>query len=325
MARKNVSNTAQTLPLITADIHSIKCSVKLAQKVSLEAVIRRCDTVINKEGVPAVVRWKRYPNFIVLSSAAAATHMDSSKTTKSAKTKTTTRPQQVKYTLFKYSDTMAKDTPHQAKAMMTSDSPAADATAATAAAGYYYRQHCNVCGLKAFSDIVPALDRLAQWLALPVDDLFLQVDNLIATAPLPSAVDKLVFVKANPHVKAHFQLERFPSIILKPDIRPRPPNGMLANLVQAATSAFKHPKGPQTFKRQRRKRKSAGIAILLYASGSTVISGAKTVAELTDCCQFLGRCFAAYQTYQQRHKAQSLNSSVAQMMNMSLSTTKKRC
>ena len=272
-AKKTAANNkAQTLPLITADIHSIKCSVKLAQKVNLDAVVQYWVTVINKGGDQ--VQWKRYPNFIVMWSTDAAT-----------------LNKRVKYTLFKYSDAISKRT---------------DA--------YYYRQHCNVCGLKGFADIVPALDILATWLALPVEDLFLQVDNLIATAKLPSTVCKLDFVRANPHVKTLFQLERFPSIILKPNIRPQPQNGMLASLVETAVAAFKvtedkergsRSTGHSLSKRQqgqrrRRQRKSAGIAILLYASGSTVISGAKTVGELTDCCQFLAQCFAAYQMYQKK-------------------------
>ena len=272
-AKKTAANNkAQTLPLITADIHSIKCSVKLAQKVNLNAVVQHWVTVINKGGDQ--VQWKRYPNFIVMWSTDAAT-----------------LNKRVKYTLFKYSDDISKRT---------------DA--------YYYRQHCNVCGLKGFADIVPALDILATWLALPVEDLFLQVDNLIATAKLPSTVCKLDFVRANPHVKTLFQLERFPSIILKPNIRPQPQNGMLASLVETAVAAFKvtedkergsRSTGNSLSKRQqgqrrRRQRKSAGIAILLYASGSTVISGAKTVGELTDCCQFLAQCFVAYQMYQKK-------------------------
>ena len=271
-------------PVLTFDIHSIKCSVKLGQKVCLNTVKHYCDTVLNKgshkQHVCFCVREgeiviKAYPNFIVLSKMCRSKKVKRSKwsTPQNLKHHPPCWYQTVKYTLFKYSQqydtavTKAKQSAFQSQQKQPTSVPY-----------HYYRQHCNISGLKSFSDIVPALNLLAQCLQLETEDLFLQVDNLIATTKLPSPISKLDFLKKNPQVKAFFQLERFPSIILKPNFSQKQSTSETSSLSPC----------------NRRRRKKAGLAILLYSSGSAVISGAKSVSCLEDACTFLSHCFVRY-------------------------------
>lgn len=231
----------QDVPDLAFQIHSIKCSVKLGQKVKLETVIDYCRNQLGNSETQIVV--KTYPNFIVLHQKCV---VDGNK-------KETCQHwyKSVKYTLFKYSEKQSL--------------PA------------YYRQHCNISGLRLFSHIVPALDLLGQWLQLDTEDLHLEVDNLIATTKLPKPINKFEFLKKNPQVKAHFQFERFPAIILKPKL-------FASHHLESINNSSK-----------KKRRKRAGPAILLYSSGSAVISGGKSENDLEKACTFLALCFAKYQ------------------------------
>ena len=264
------NSPAAAEPELTYDIHSIKCSVKLGQEVCLTTVKQYCENVLNggshkqhvvcfcvREGQIVI---KTYPNFIVLSKTC--------RSKKRPRFQNNVKHQHppcwyktVKYTLFKYSQ-QYKPTAAKTKRRASSS---------------YYRQHCNISGLTSFSDIVPALNLLAQWLQLTTEDLFLQVDNLIATTKLPLPIRKLEFLQKNPDVKAFFQLERFPSIILKPNTPT--PSDYDSVLISSS---------------RRRRRKKAGLAILLYSSGSAVISGAKSVSCLQEACTFLSKCYVKY-------------------------------
>ena len=265
-------------PVLTFDIHSIKCSVKLGQEVCLNTVKHYCDTVLNRgshkqhvicfcvrEGEISI---KTYPNFIVLSKMCRSKKVKRSKWSRPQNDKY--HPpcwyKSVKYTLFKYSQ---------------QNKTVASSLKQSAAVPCYYRQHCNISGLKSFSDIVPALNLLAQLLQLEKEDLLLQVDNLIATTKLPTPIRKLEFLQKNSEVKAFFQLERFPSIILKPNC------GQNLTLVSSSSSLARSSSS-------QRRRKKAGLAILLYSSGSAVISGAKSVSCLEDACTFLSKCYVKY-------------------------------
>ena len=265
------------LPDLAFKIHSIKCSVKLGQKVKLESVVDYCQNQQQLlDGADTQIVIKTYPNFIVLSKMCRSKKVKRSKwsTPQNLKHHPPCWYQTVKYTLFKYSQqydtavTKAKQSAFQSQQKQPTSVPY-----------HYYRQHCNISGLKSFSDIVPALNLLAQCLQLETEDLFLQVDNLIATTKLPSPISKLDFLKKNPQVKAFFQLERFPSIILKPNFSQK----------QSTTSETS-----SLSPCNRRRRKKAGLAILLYSSGSAVISGAKSVSCLEDACTFLSHCFVRY-------------------------------
>ena len=272
-----VANSQQRILEDNVAIHSIKCSVKLAQKVSLTQVIQHCREEVNRP--VEKVRLKIFNNFIVLSQVLVG---DGNKTAKEEDGRQTRKKRKaspsanasspIKYTVFKYSDRIARTR-------------------------YYYRQHCNICGIRSFSQIVTTLHILAEWLQLPVDDLFLQVDNLIATTKLPSPINKLNFVRINQsQVNMHHQFERFPAIIVKPRLK-----SVRQRLLLAASSTKYCIKGRGP---KRQKRKGAGVAALLYASGSIVITGAKSENEVDECCDVLASCFARYLKQQQQQRQQ---------------------
>ena len=116
-------------------------------------------------------------------------------------------------------------------------------------------QHCNIAGLTKLDHIQPAVVSLANLLQIEPNQLSYTVDNLTASAKLPSRINKSKFIESNPQVFQQF--ERFPAIFLKSD---------------------------------------SNVIILLYASGSCIFSGAKTVSQIEEASRYLWSCFVTYKT-----------------------------
>ena len=74
-------------------------------------------------------------------------------------------------------------------------------------------QHCNICGITKRKHVSICIKLLAQLIQVKKSKLSLTIDNLCATTSLPTKINKLLFIKANP--TAFQQFERFPAIFLR--------------------------------------------------------------------------------------------------------------
>lgn len=117
-----------------------------------------------------------------------------------------------------------------------------------------FSHHVNVAGIRTLKSIRPALAVLAELLQIRTSILRHTVDNIQASTKLPTSINKEVFIRANP--KSFQQLERFPAIFLR--------------------------------------SKSKSVVILVYGSGSCILSGARNIEQLEEGYRFLQSCFANY-------------------------------
>ena len=269
--------------------------------MDLEVVAQRCQSNTNDEIVV-----KTYRNFIVLSKAWRQQQTASSSTTPCPPPPWYHR---VKFTLFKYSEaelakrrrqqqrqqqqqqqkTKKKRTTTKHRVMRSSSSSSSSNNIMRG----IYRQHCNVAGLRALTFIPLAIDLLAGWLGLTSDDLFLTVDNMIATGKLPCTIDnKAQFIQANDDMVAiYHQLERFPSLIIKPFEKKKKKNKENQHHLKLSTTT------PSSSRRQQLQQQR-GPAVLLYGSGSIVVSGIKCMTELDQTHDILRSCLTRYQQHQ---------------------------
>ena len=74
-------------------------------------------------------------------------------------------------------------------------------------------QHCNICGITDFKHVLICVKLFAKLVQVDDSQLSYTIDNLCATTKLPTKINKLRFVRANPI--AFQQFERFPAIFLR--------------------------------------------------------------------------------------------------------------
>ena len=117
------------------------------------------------------------------------------------------------------------------------------------------RQHCNVCGLKSFKSIVHVRQFLALLTNCDEKEMITTIDNICGSKKLPTPIIKSVFVQAN-QSHCYHQFESFPAIILNTGI--------------------------------------GSVKVLIYASGSCVFKGAKSMEQMRSANKYLMTCFENY-------------------------------